>query len=131
MSQLPAPGAYQIDQVHSQVGFVTRHLVASKVRGSFTEFEGTVEIGETAEASKVSATVPSGVRSAEPACASSARRHARPRRAGNHALPFDPRPADHFAGDQGSNAARLGLMGRRFAGRCVLHPHRPPRYCPA
>jgi polyisoprenoid-binding protein YceI len=57
MSQLPAPGTYQVDPVHSQVGFVTRHLVASKVRGSFTEFEGSIEIGEDAASSKVSATV--------------------------------------------------------------------------
>ncbi len=57
MSQLPAPGTYTIDAVHSSVGFVARHLVASKVRGNFTDFEGTIEIGESAATSKVSATI--------------------------------------------------------------------------
>ena len=54
---LPAPGTYTVDPVHSTVGFVVRHLVASKVRGSFTEFEGSIVIGATPEASSVEATV--------------------------------------------------------------------------
>lgn len=54
---LPAPGTYVVDPIHSSVGFVARHLMASKVRGSFTEFEGTIVIGETPEASSVTATV--------------------------------------------------------------------------
>jgi polyisoprenoid-binding protein YceI len=53
---LPAPGSYVIDPMHSSVGFVARHLMASKVRGSFTEFEGTIVIGETPESSSVHAT---------------------------------------------------------------------------
>jgi len=57
MSQLPAPGTYTVDAVHSHVGFSVRHLVAAKVRGSFTEFEGTIEIGDSPENSKVSATI--------------------------------------------------------------------------
>jgi polyisoprenoid-binding protein YceI len=57
MSTLPAPGAYTIDATHSTVGFVARHLVASKVRGRFTEFAGTITIGETPEQSRVEATV--------------------------------------------------------------------------
>jgi len=54
---LPAPGVYQVDAIHSTVGFVARHLVASKVRGVFTEFEGTVTIGDTPETSSVTAKV--------------------------------------------------------------------------
>lgn len=57
MSQLPAPGTYAVDPVHSSVGFVTRHLVASKVRGNFTDFEGSIVIGDSAEASSVTAVV--------------------------------------------------------------------------
>jgi len=57
MSNLPAPGTYHIDPVHTQVGFTVRHLVAAKVRGFFTEFEGTIEIGDKPEDSKVSATI--------------------------------------------------------------------------
>jgi len=33
--------------VHSNVDFVARHLVASKVRGHFSEFEGTITIGDS------------------------------------------------------------------------------------
>ena len=57
MSQLPAPGTFHVDPVHSQVGFTVRHLVAAKVRGSFTEFEGTIVIGDSAESSSVTATI--------------------------------------------------------------------------
>lgn len=56
-STLPSPGTYTVDPLHSSVGFVARHLVASKVRGQFTEFAGSIEIGATPEDSKVSATV--------------------------------------------------------------------------
>jgi polyisoprenoid-binding protein YceI len=51
------PGTYVVDPMHSSIGFVARHLMASKVRGSFTEFDGTIVIGETLEASSVQATV--------------------------------------------------------------------------
>ena len=57
MSNLPAPGVYNIDSVHSTVSFVARHLVASKVRGNFTDFAGVLTIGDSAEASSVEATV--------------------------------------------------------------------------
>ena len=57
MSTLPAPGVYNIDPVHSSVGFVARHLVASKVRGHFADFSGVITIGETAETSSVGASV--------------------------------------------------------------------------
>ena len=57
MNKLPATGTYTIDPVHSQVGFTVRHLVASKVRGQFTEFEGAIEIGDSPESSKVTATI--------------------------------------------------------------------------
>lgn len=33
-------GTYTIDPAHSRIGFVTRHAMVSKVRGSFNEFEG-------------------------------------------------------------------------------------------
>lgn len=57
MSNLPAPGVYNVDAVHSTVSFVARHLVAAKVRGNFTEFTGVVTVGESVETSKVEATV--------------------------------------------------------------------------
>jgi polyisoprenoid-binding protein YceI len=33
-------GKYVVDPAHSRVGFVARHAMVSKVRGSFNEFEG-------------------------------------------------------------------------------------------
>jgi polyisoprenoid-binding protein YceI len=56
-SNLPAAGVYSVDAVHSTVGFIARHLVASKVRGRFTDFAGSITIGDTLETSSVQATV--------------------------------------------------------------------------
>lgn len=57
MSTLPTPGVYVVDPLHSNVDFVARHLVAAKVRGHFSEFEGTITIGDSIESSTVEATV--------------------------------------------------------------------------
>lgn len=35
-----ATGTYAIDPAHSRIGFVARHAMVTKVRGSFNEFEG-------------------------------------------------------------------------------------------
>ena len=44
MSTITSPevltGNYTIDPAHSRVGFVARHAMVTKVRGSFNEFEG-------------------------------------------------------------------------------------------
>ncbi len=43
---LPTPtfaelsGAYTLDPIHSRIGFVARHAMVTKVRGSFNDFEG-------------------------------------------------------------------------------------------
>ena len=34
-------GTYAIDPTHSRIGFVARHAMVTKVRGSFNEFDGT------------------------------------------------------------------------------------------
>ncbi len=39
-------GEYSIDPDHSRIGFVVRHAMVTKVRGSFTEFEGKVHFDE-------------------------------------------------------------------------------------
>ena len=44
--ELPIAGTYSLDVSHSNVGFVVRHLMVSKVRGSFTDFSGTVTIAD-------------------------------------------------------------------------------------
>ncbi|MCH8614199.1 YceI family protein [Arsenicicoccus dermatophilus] len=38
-------GTYVIDPTHSQLGFVARHAMVTKVRGTFDEFEGTATTG--------------------------------------------------------------------------------------
>ena len=55
----PPPGTYELDQSHTTIEFVARHMI-SKVRGRFTEFTGTVEIGETPETSSVEVEVVAG-----------------------------------------------------------------------
>lgn len=52
----PVTGTYAIDPAHTTVGFVARHLVGTKVRGRFTDFEGTVTIADPIEGSSVEAT---------------------------------------------------------------------------
>jgi polyisoprenoid-binding protein YceI len=37
----PVTGTYAIDPTHSRIGFVARHAMITKVRGSFNEFTGT------------------------------------------------------------------------------------------
>lgn len=39
-------GSYNVDTVHSQVGFEVKHLGISTFRGSFSGFAGTVAVGE-------------------------------------------------------------------------------------
>jgi polyisoprenoid-binding protein YceI len=55
--ELPAAGTYALDPSHSQVGFAVRHVMVSKTRGRFSDFAGTVEIGENPLESSVSVTI--------------------------------------------------------------------------
>jgi polyisoprenoid-binding protein YceI len=54
---LPKVGTYVIDPAHTEVGFVARHLVGTKVRGRFTDVEGTFTVAENPEDSTLKATV--------------------------------------------------------------------------
>ena len=54
---LPAAGTYVLDPTHTRVGFVARHLMVTKVRGSFREFEGAITVGADAGASTAQATI--------------------------------------------------------------------------
>ncbi|AKU17989.1 YceI family protein [Luteipulveratus mongoliensis] len=51
------PGTWTVDAAHSQFGFVARHLMVSKVRGKFNDFDADVKVGEDLESSSISATV--------------------------------------------------------------------------
>jgi polyisoprenoid-binding protein YceI len=53
----PPPGRYEIDPMHSDVSFVVRHLMISKVRGHFRKLSGTVRIGERPEDSSAQAAI--------------------------------------------------------------------------
>jgi polyisoprenoid-binding protein YceI len=51
-------GDYTIDTAHSRVGFVARHAMVTKVRGSFNEFEGSIHLdGENPENSSGQVTI--------------------------------------------------------------------------
>jgi polyisoprenoid-binding protein YceI len=50
-------GTWQIDTVHSDVSFAVRHMMVSKVRGTFTEFEGTIVTAEEPTDSSVTASI--------------------------------------------------------------------------
>ncbi len=54
---LPKVGTYTVDPAHTEVGFVARHLVGTKVRGRFAEFSGTFTVAENPEDSTLEAEV--------------------------------------------------------------------------
>lgn len=54
-AELPPPGKWTIDPVHSAVTITARHLGMASVTGSIGEFSGTVEIAEPVESSTVRA----------------------------------------------------------------------------
>jgi polyisoprenoid-binding protein YceI len=54
---LPKAGTYVIDPAHTEVGFIARHLVGTKVRGRFTDVSGTFTVAENPEDSTLEAEV--------------------------------------------------------------------------
>jgi polyisoprenoid-binding protein YceI len=50
-------GTWEIDTIHSEVSFVVRHLVVSKVRGRFDRFGGTIVTDEDLARSSVNVTI--------------------------------------------------------------------------
>jgi len=48
--KLPPAGKYELDQAHTMVEFVARHIF-TRVRGRFTDFSGTIEIADTPDGS--------------------------------------------------------------------------------
>jgi polyisoprenoid-binding protein YceI len=43
---LPAPGVFNLDSAHSHVGFSVRHMMIAKVRGGFSDVQGTLTVGD-------------------------------------------------------------------------------------
>jgi polyisoprenoid-binding protein YceI len=54
---VPPAGRWAIDAGHANVGFVGRHFGLTKIRGRFTDLEGTVTIAEPVERSSVEVTI--------------------------------------------------------------------------
>ena len=50
-------GTWNIDPAHSEFAFQVRHLMVSKVRGKFDEFNATLTVGDTLESTSVEAEV--------------------------------------------------------------------------
>ncbi len=56
-STLLPTGSWSIDPAHSKVGFAVKHMGIATVRGEFTEFEGTLELGDDLGSAKAYGTV--------------------------------------------------------------------------
>ncbi len=52
-------GKFNIDSMHSKVGFEVPHLVISSVEGKFDKFEGVIQVEKNIEKSKVELTIDS------------------------------------------------------------------------
>ena len=50
-------GTWNVDPAHSKVGFAVKHMGIANVRGEFTEFEGTLEVGDDLSSAKAHGTV--------------------------------------------------------------------------
>jgi polyisoprenoid-binding protein YceI len=50
-------GTWDIDPSHSEVAFSVRHLMVSKVRGTFSRFQGAIEVADDQLASSVVASI--------------------------------------------------------------------------
>ncbi|MBM7438017.1 YceI family protein [Streptomyces sp. HB132] len=57
--ELPPPGTWSLDPVHSSVAAVAQHLGISSVHGRFTEFGGRIQIAENVQHSRVDAFIAS------------------------------------------------------------------------
>lgn len=54
---IPTPGTFAIDAAHTRVGFMARHLMVSKIRGSFTDVSGEIVVAEVPTDSSVTVTM--------------------------------------------------------------------------
>lgn len=50
----PTPGTYVLDKSHTSIEFVARHMMVTKVKGRFADFDGSIVVGEDNEAHSVS-----------------------------------------------------------------------------
>jgi polyisoprenoid-binding protein YceI len=50
-------GTWTLDKAHTKIGFTAKHLMVTKVRGHFDEFDATVEIADELPESKIDVTL--------------------------------------------------------------------------
>jgi polyisoprenoid-binding protein YceI len=50
-------GTWNVDPAHSKIGFAIKHMGIATVRGEFTEFAGSLEVGDDLSSAKASGTV--------------------------------------------------------------------------
>jgi len=50
-------GTWNVDPMHSRLGFAVKHLGISTVRGQFNEFEGKLEVGDDASSTRATGSV--------------------------------------------------------------------------
>ena len=43
---LPEPGTWELDKAHTSIEFVARHMMVTKVRGRFNDFDGRIHVGD-------------------------------------------------------------------------------------
>ncbi|HTW99144.1 MAG TPA: YceI family protein [Acidimicrobiales bacterium] len=55
--ELPHPATYVLDKAHTTVAFVARHMMVSKVRGHFNDFDGKIVVAEDPASSEVDVTI--------------------------------------------------------------------------
>jgi polyisoprenoid-binding protein YceI len=56
-TELPAHGRWQIDPGHTELAFIGRHFMLTKVRGRFTALSGVIEVAEELVESAVEVTI--------------------------------------------------------------------------
>jgi polyisoprenoid-binding protein YceI len=54
---VPTPGLFKLDAAHTQIGFLARHMMVSKVRGRFAEYEGNIVVADDLLDSSVEVTI--------------------------------------------------------------------------
>jgi len=55
--EIPPVGTWVIDPAHSEIAFVARHMMITKVRGRFREFTGRVHVAEAPEQSRAEVSI--------------------------------------------------------------------------
>ncbi|MCO1597792.1 YceI family protein [Micromonospora sp. RHAY321] len=54
---IPVAGTYRLDQAHKRIGFLSRHMMVSPVRGEFAEATAQISVAEDPLLSSVTATI--------------------------------------------------------------------------